>query len=156
MPYSRCWKNMSSLHWKKSKLHWKARIPYRNRWNPERYLPVVQAANNQWTVCWGIWNRIPDMALRRRMGFVLLLFQCRKGRNENWACRNWGNRQTGKCYAPVSMNLLRVIGHFVCFLMSMKLVFIGLYWHLFFLRRFLRVDKKCCKKISKPLPILVK
>ena len=26
----------------------------------------------------------------------------------------------------------RVIGHFVCFLMSMKLVFIGLYWHLFF------------------------
>ena len=34
----------------------------------------------------------------------------------------------------------RVIGHFVCFLMSMKLVFIGLYWHLFFLRRFLRVE----------------
>ena len=28
----------------------------------------------------------------------------------------------------------RVIGHFVCFLMPMELVFIELHWHLFFLR----------------------
>ena len=27
-----------------------------------------------------------------------------------------------------------VIGHFVCFLMPMELVFIELHWHLFFLR----------------------
>ena len=28
----------------------------------------------------------------------------------------------------------RVIGHFLCFLMPMELVFIELHWHLFFLR----------------------
>ena len=37
----------------------------------------------------------------------------------------------------------RDIGHFVLVLMPMEPVFIGLHWHLFFLKRFIRVDKTC-------------
>ena len=44
----------------------------------------------------------------------------------------------------------RVIGHFVCFLMPMKLVFIELHWHLFFFEMIFEGDKKCCKKSQNP------
>ena len=37
-------------------------------------------------------------------------------------------------YQVAKRFIVRVIGHFVCFLMPMELVFIELHWHLFFLR----------------------
>lgn len=40
-------------------------------------------------------------------------------------------------------DMLGDIGHFVLVLMPMEPVFIGLHWHLFFLKRFIRVDKTC-------------